>query len=173
MSLGSVLSQWWIIVLMKHRPAPVTQRRIFSNLKQPKVWIDPCLMRVHTDYSGRPKAFFIRQVLHDWPDRRCKRNLEHPAVAMNVGYSKFLINDFVVPDVGASDFITAIDLVVMGMSGGMERTKSRWSKLLASAGLCIEKIWMLYDETESVVEVVLDASSVTDGDGMDVMAIKG
>ena len=91
---------------------------------------------------------------------------------MNAGYSKVLINEFVVPDVGASDFITAIDLVMMGMSGGMGRTKSQWSNLLASAGLRFEKIWTLYDETESVVEAVLDASSVTYGDGMDAMAIK-
>lgn len=91
---------------------------------------------------------------------------------MNAGYSKVLINEFVVPDMGASDFITAIDLVVMGMSGGMERTKSQWSKLLAPAGLRIEKIWTLYDETERVVEAVLDASNVTCGDGKGTMAIK-
>lgn len=76
---------------------------------------------------------------------------------MNAAYSKVLINEFVVPDVGASDFTTAIDPVMMGMSGGMERTKSQWSKLLAPAGLRIEKIRILSDETESVVEAVLDA----------------
>ncbi|KAL8751875.1 MAG: hypothetical protein Q9199_006131 [Rusavskia elegans] len=119
-----------------------------------------------------PKIFLIRQVLHDWPDQECQRILEHLAAAMSPGYSKVLINEFVVADVEASDFITAIDLVMMGMSGGMERTKSQWSNLLASAGLRIEKIWTLDDETESVIEAVLDASSITYGNGKDAMAIK-
>lgn len=91
---------------------------------------------------------------------------------MSPGYSKVLINEFVVADVEASDFITGIDLVMMGMSGGMERTKSQWSNLLASAGLRIEKIWTLNDETESVIEAVLDASSVIYGNGKDAVAIK-
>lgn len=75
---------------------------------------------------------------------------------MRPGYSKILINELVVADVGASDAITAIDLVMMGTSGGMERTESQWNKLLASVGLRIEKIWKLHEETEGVIEAVLD-----------------
>lgn len=74
---------------------------------------------------------------------------------MRPGYSKILVNEFIVPEVGASDFITACDLVMMGLSGGMERTESQWSSLLASAGLRIEKIWTLNEQTESVIEAVL------------------
>ena len=103
-----------------------------------------------------PKIFLIRQVLHDWPDHECKKILGNLAAAMQPGYSKILINEFVLADFGASDFITAIDLVMMGMSGGMERTKNQWHSLLASVGLRIEKIWTLDEKTESVIEVVLD-----------------
>ncbi|KAL8770523.1 MAG: hypothetical protein Q9209_003779 [Squamulea sp. 1 TL-2023] len=103
-----------------------------------------------------PKIFLIRQVLHDWPDVECQKILKHLAAAMRPTYSKLLINEFVVDNVGASDFIVAIDLVMMGMSGGMERTTSQWITLLASAGLRIEKIWTLNGETESVIEAVLD-----------------
>ncbi|KAL8699111.1 MAG: hypothetical protein Q9224_001554 [Gallowayella concinna] len=108
----------------------------------------------HQPVQG-PRAFLIRQVLHDWPDQECQQILQHLAAAMQPGHSKVLINEFVLADVGASDFITAIDLVMMGMSGGMERTVSQWNKLLASAGLRIEKIWTLDEETESVIEAVL------------------
>ncbi|KAL8998312.1 MAG: hypothetical protein Q9169_002626 [Polycauliona sp. 2 TL-2023] len=112
-----------------------------------------------------PKIFLIRQVLHDWPDRECQKILKHLAAAMRPGYTKILINEYVAADMGASDFITAIDLVMMGMSGGMERTKSQWYTLLASAGLRIHKIWTLNEETESVIEAVLDAPSLPLGDG--------
>ncbi|KAL8678105.1 MAG: hypothetical protein Q9186_005511 [Xanthomendoza sp. 1 TL-2023] len=96
--------------------------------------------------------FFTHQPVQD---QECQQILQHLAAAMQPGHSKVLINEFVLADVGASDFITAIDLVMMGMSGGMERTVSQWNKLLASAGLRIEKIWTLDEETESVIEAVL------------------
>lgn len=101
------------------------------------------------------KAYLIRQVLHDWPDKECQTILKHIAEAMRPGYSKVLVNEFIVPEVGASDFITACDLVMMGLSGGMERTEGQWTRLLASAGLRIEKVWTLNEQTESVIEAVL------------------
>ena len=103
-----------------------------------------------------PKIFLMRQVLHDWPDQECRVILKNLAAAMRPGYSKTLINEFVAADVMTSDFITAIDLVMMGMSGGIERTRSQWYELLASAGLRIEKIWTLNEETESVIVAALD-----------------
>ncbi|KAL8670613.1 MAG: hypothetical protein Q9168_004862 [Polycauliona sp. 1 TL-2023] len=106
-----------------------------------------------------PKIFLIRQVLHDWPDQECREILGHLVAAMRPSYSKILINEFVAADTGPSDFITAIDLVMMGLSGGMERTESQWCRLLSSAGLRIEKIWTLNPETESVIEAVLDDPS--------------
>ena len=97
-------------------------------------------------------------MLHDWPDAECQKILLHLSAAMQPVYSKLLINEFIIPDVGASDFITAVDLTMMTMSGGMERTESQWRKLLASAGLGIERIWSTSgeaQETESVIEAIL------------------
>ncbi|KAL8942614.1 MAG: hypothetical protein Q9211_001312 [Gyalolechia sp. 1 TL-2023] len=113
----------------------------------------------HDFFSPQPlkgsKAYLIRQVLHDWPDKECQTILSNLAAAMRRGYSKILINEIIVADMGASDFITACDLVMMGLSGGMERTESHWRTLLASAGLRIEKIWTLDEQTESVIQAVL------------------
>ncbi len=74
---------------------------------------------------------------------------------MRPGYSKLLVNEIIIPEVGASEFIVMCDLVMMALGGGMERTASHWTNLLASAGLRIEKIWTLNDRTESVIEAVL------------------
>ncbi|KAI4128674.1 MAG: hypothetical protein LQ338_002620 [Usnochroma carphineum] len=113
----------------------------------------------HDFFTPQPikgsKAYLIRQVLHDWPEKECQTILQHLAAAMRPGYSKVLVNEFIVPEVGASDFIVACDLVMMGLNGGMERTESQWTSLLASAGLRIEKIWTLNEQTESVIEAVL------------------
>ncbi|KAI4088972.1 MAG: hypothetical protein LQ344_005724 [Seirophora lacunosa] len=113
----------------------------------------------HDFFTPQPvqgsKAYLIRQVLHDWPDQECQAILKHLAAAMRAGYSKLLVNEIIIPEVGASDFIIACDLVMMGLGGGMERTKSHWSSLLESAGLRIQNVWTLNEQTESVMEAVL------------------
>lgn len=113
-----------------------------------------CEKVANRTYAGS-KAYLIRQVLHDWPDQECQVILKHLAAAMRAGYSKLLVNEIIIPEVGASDFIIACDLVMMGLGGGMERTKSHWSSLLESAGLRIENVWTLNEQTESVMEAVL------------------
>ncbi|KAL8754937.1 MAG: hypothetical protein Q9184_004952 [Pyrenodesmia sp. 2 TL-2023] len=113
----------------------------------------------HDFFTPQPvkgsKAYLIRQVLHDWPDKECRAILQHLAAAMRPGYSKLLVNEIIIPEVGGSDFIIGCDLVMMGIGGGMERTESHWTSLLASAGLRIQKVWTLDDRTESVLEAVL------------------
>lgn len=113
----------------------------------------------HSFYDPQPvkgaKAYYIRQVLHDWPDKECRVILEHLAAVMRRSYSKILLNEAIVPEVKISEFLNSCDLVMMGMSGGMERTKRQWDELVESAGLRIDRVWTLNEETESVLEVVL------------------
>lgn len=101
------------------------------------------------------RAYFIRQVLHDWPDKECQTILKQVAAAMTKDYSKILLNEVVIPDYGPSERFSAVDLVMLGLSGGMERTEAQWRDLAASAGLRVDRIWTLDDSTESVIEVVL------------------
>ncbi|KAL9598998.1 MAG: hypothetical protein Q9219_004112 [cf. Caloplaca sp. 3 TL-2023] len=114
---------------------------------------------IHDFFTPQPvigsKVYLMRQVLHDWPDKECKIILSNLAAAMRPGYSRLLVNEIIVPEVGAGEFIIACDLIMMGLSGGMERTESHWTSLLSSVGLRIEKIWTLDDQTESVIEAVL------------------
>ena len=74
---------------------------------------------------------------------------------MKKDYSIVLINEYIVPEEGAGDFIAGCDLVMMSMSAGMERTEQQWSDLLAAAGLKMGDIWTFDEETESVIEAVL------------------
>lgn len=113
----------------------------------------------HSFYDPQPvkgaKVYYIRQVLHDWPDKECRVILEQLAAVMRRGYSKILLNEFIVPGDRISEFLNSCDLVMMGMSGGMERTKGQWEELVESAGLRIDGVWTLNEETESVLEVIL------------------
>jgi hypothetical protein len=75
---------------------------------------------------------------------------------MTPGYSKVIINDWIVPTQGASKFMTAQDLNMMAIGGGMERTKALHEEYLTGAGLKISGIWKADDDiSESVIECEL------------------
>ena len=101
------------------------------------------------------RAYFLRQILHDWPDARGRVILGHLRDAMTPGYSRIVINEHVVRDVGAPWQPTTIDWTKKGMLVSRERTESQWRELLASVGLKISGIWQKDPDDESVVEVVL------------------
>ena len=56
--------------------------------------------------------------------------LRHTAEAMKVGYSKVLINEFVIPNRGASSFMTYVDINMMSIMAAKERTEQQWYDLL-------------------------------------------
>ena len=74
---------------------------------------------------------------------------------MERGYSKLLINDFVVPDKGAAWSVTSMDWLMLALGAVRERTESDWRRLLESVNLKVVKIWTLEQGTESLIEVVL------------------
>ena len=92
------------------------------------------------DYSSVTGAgvYFLRNVLHDWPDEACQKILENvkPALAP---YSRVVIQDQVVPTTGATFLNVGVDIAMMIFSG-MERSEKQWKTLLGSAGLEIVRI---------------------------------
>ena len=102
------------------------------------------------------RVYFMHSVLHDWPDADCRRILQHIAAAMKVGYSKLLINENVIPDMGASWQVTSLDWIMMGLAASRERTEAQWRELLQSAGLTVVGIWTKEAHVESLIEAVLD-----------------
>lgn len=74
---------------------------------------------------------------------------------MHSGYSKLLINEFVVPDVEATWSITSMDWVMMALSAVKERTEKQWTTLLERAGLKVVGIWTYDQGTESLIEAEL------------------
>ena len=75
---------------------------------------------------------------------------------MRPGYSKLPINEFVVPDVGATWSITSMDWLMMALGAVKERTEKQWRTLLGEAGLKVEGIWTYDQGTESLIEATLD-----------------
>lgn len=76
---------------------------------------------------------------------------------MEPGYSKILINDWVVPDTGSPLIPALLDIQIMAVLPGMERTQTQWKELLESVGLEIVKIHTIGKEVEGLIEAVRKA----------------
>lgn len=102
------------------------------------------------------KAYFFRAIFHDWPDTSCREILRNTAAAMKKGYSKLLIDEAVLPDFDVSRYEAFLDLTMMALETGAERSSKQWHDLLGSVGLRIEKIWPSGVGAEKVIEAVLE-----------------
>ena len=74
---------------------------------------------------------------------------------MKRGYSRILIDDMVLPDIGVSPKGALMDLSMMALETGAERTSQQWYNLLESVGLRIENIWPSQVGLESLIEATL------------------
>jgi hypothetical protein len=73
---------------------------------------------------------------------------------MDKDYSRLLINDYVLPDTGVDLHPALLDIMMMSLCSGLERTEKQWRALLDSIGLEIVKIWTS-PGAESVIETKL------------------
>jgi fumagillin biosynthesis methyltransferase len=93
----------------------------------------------------------MRRVLHDFPDSKCCEILLNQKHAMKKGWSKLLVCETVLPDVGCSGFDSLADISRTTFSS-MQRSEKQWTALLASVGLRIVKIWPAKGGPFSVIE---------------------
>ncbi|GFF95335.1 O-methyltransferase, putative [Aspergillus udagawae] len=99
------------------------------------------------------RAYFFRQVLHNWSDAKSKQILSHIADAMEPEYSTLLIADYVLPDTGAELRAAEMDILMWLHTAGLERTVSQWRSLFDAVGLELVQIWNTDKGDESVLEV--------------------
>lgn len=128
----------------------------------------------HNFFSKQPirgaEVYFMRYILHDWPDDECVTILSHLCDAMSPT-SKLLIVDKVLNTSVGSDqlkpapfplpanygvaqaFGNLHDLAMMACHNGMERTPEMLETVAQRAGLKITKIWESRS-TMSITEMV-------------------
>lgn len=105
--------------------------------------------------SQGARAYYFKYILHDWSDEKASIILQHLKPAMKRGYSKVLIEEYVLPDRDASVVPCMTDLAVMVFCSGLERTRQRWTNLLESNGLRISKFWAREGDELGIIEAEL------------------
>ncbi|MCJ1423355.1 hypothetical protein MMC29_001238 [Sticta canariensis] len=105
---------------------------------------------VHDFFDPQPikgsKYYYLRNILHDYPDDKCRAILKNLIDAMGKE-SLILIDDIVLPDSNVNWRAAQLDITMMAGLAAMERTNEQWYRLLKSAGLKILKI-NPYDTTQ-------------------------
>lgn len=85
------------------------------------------------------KAFYLRTILHDWPEKQARKILSHIVDAM-ADDSVVLIHEVIMPESGASHANAIMDCHMMTL-GALERTEKQWAALADSVGLKVNGIW--------------------------------
>lgn len=90
------------------------------------------------------KVYYLRNVIHNWNDANSKVILKQIRGAMAED-SVVIIDDVVMPKVGATWKQASMDIAMMTMLAAMERTEDHFSELLTETGLKLRDVWT-YDE---------------------------
>jgi O-methyltransferase. len=100
------------------------------------------------------RTYYFRSIFHDWDDQISRRILRNTVSAMAPDYSRILIVDFVLPDTDTPLMQASLDIQMMSIGAGVERSERQWRDLLHSAGLEVTGIWNQSPAMESVIEAV-------------------
>lgn len=71
---------------------------------------------------------------------------------MDPAYSRIIIVDFVLANVDTPLIQSSMDIQMMSIGSGVERSERQWSELLRGAGFEIQGIWNFSPGMESVIE---------------------
>ena len=113
----------------------------------------------HDFFTPQPikgaRAYYMRTILHDWPDESAVKILENIRTAMDEK-SIILIDDIVMKENRPEPRAVEYDLTMAACLAGLERTRNQWEKLVDAAGLVIQTIHKYVEETgDSLIVVVL------------------
>ncbi|KAJ5106338.1 O-methyltransferase [Penicillium angulare] len=114
---------------------------------------------VYNMFESQPvkgaKAYYMRTVLHDWPDKQALEALARIREAM-VEDSILLINEFTMSDSDVSRISTAIDQDMMEAFSSLDRTEKQWISLLERGGFEIVKVWK-FENNPGVAKALYEA----------------
>ncbi|KAL9530296.1 O-Methyltransferase [Sphaerulina musiva] len=87
------------------------------------------------------KAYYLRTVLHDWPNKQAVQILKRVREAMAPD-SLLLINETILPDCNVALSSAQADLTMMVSFASLERTQEQFEEILEDAGFELSRVWV-------------------------------
>lgn len=109
-------------------------------------------------YDFVPKdadCYLMKMILHDWDDEHSLKILTNCNAAMKSG-SKLLILESVIPGKNIPHPGKFMDINMLAMTGGKERTEKEFAALIEKAGLRFSKVIPTHSPMFSIVEAIKD-----------------
>ncbi|GAA2600898.1 methyltransferase [Streptomyces tubercidicus] len=98
--------------------------------------------------------YVLKHVLHDWPDVPCRRILRSCHRAMATG-TRLLVIESVLPPGNAPHFGKTMDVAMMAVLDGQERTAEEFATLLSAGGFRLTRV-LPTSAFPSIVEAVAE-----------------
>jgi hypothetical protein len=117
----------------------------------------PCWLLWLIEHLGA-RAYYMRNIMHDWPDDACIKILQNTMSAMTAD-SVILIDEMIIPETNAHWRATQLDITLMACLAAQERTKKQWHRLLKAAGLDILDIYTYTAELQDSIIVAAPQKS--------------
>jgi hypothetical protein len=84
-------------------------------------------------------AYMMKHIIHDWNDEECAKILQHCRKGISQG-GKLLVIEMVVPEGNEPSLSKLLDLQMLAVLPGCERTEAEYSTLFNQAGFKLTKI---------------------------------
>jgi SAM-dependent methyltransferase len=133
---------------------PSTIEKLHKGLNG-NIRVGPCSYIAGDFFDSVPEgadAYLLSGVIHDWDDDRAITILRNCRRAMAEN-GRVLIVDMVVPKNGAKCFSKLLDLNMLVMTGGRERTEAEFRRLLDASGYKLTKLISTM-APQSVIEAI-------------------
>ena len=114
--------------------------------------LDIAPTNIPSNVTEGASCYYMRNILHDYPDDRCVTLLRKTMAAMSKD-SVILIDEMILPDLGTYWQAAQLDISMMSSLASMERSEEQWYKLLDMAGLQIRKIYTYTTELRDSIIV--------------------
>lgn len=105
-----------------------------------------------TDVLPRVDAYLLMDLIHDWDDGDAARILRAVRAAAAT-QSRVLIIETLVAEVPGPHFGKTLDIIMLAVTGGRERTRSQYAAVLAETGFRLERVLPTASQY-SIVEAV-------------------
>ena len=102
-----------------------------------RVSIEPGNFFEHVPPGG--DIYILSHIIHDWNEDQCLTILGNCRKAMKPG-ARLLIVEFVLPEGNTPHFGKLVDMVMLAIPGGEERTAAEYDTLLKTAGLKMTRV---------------------------------
>jgi hypothetical protein len=84
-------------------------------------------------------AYLLMEVIHDWDDSKSTAILKAVRAAAPDGATLLLLEN-IVPDEPGPHWAKTLDVVMLAVTGGLQRTRSQYAELLSGAGFRMQRV---------------------------------